>query len=152
MAKKDSVKTILIVTVIILIIAIIVLIIFLTKSKTDTVKAANIPQILGEFAAIPNVNLNSLRPQYRCSTSPDGSSGNSICSFVISDLYQAINICNKYPSNICGGFYYNTNGSSTDSSKSMTMFITGYPVTSTVKDNPNNASFGDAYLRQSNLS
>ena len=138
----DSFTTILLVFAIICIIIIIILSILYSDKSSSTIKASQCPSVAGEFAAIPNVDPAKLKVQNRCTAAPDGTLGNSVCSFSVNDLYTAMTICNRYISSVCGSFAYDS------ANKLMSMIVSGYPVNTVSIDNTSNP---DVYIRQNNL-
>lgn len=131
--------TVLLIFSILCIVVIIILVILYSDKSSNTIKASQCPQIGGEFAIIPNVTPSKLKIQNRCTVTPDGSLGNSVCSFTANDLYTAIAICNRYTSNVCDAFSYDTGN------KVMSMVVSGYPI---VSSNIDNSSNPDLYIRQ----
>ncbi len=126
---------------------VIFLVLYITKSS-ESIKPENAPKILGSYAVIPNVNNSNLKLQTTCSGSgtADGQIGTQNCNFNgIEDLFQAIEICNKYTFNdaqgyaTCNGFIY------IPSNKTMNFINTQYPITN---ENTDNITNGNVFLKQ----
>jgi len=119
----------------------VVFIVLYIKGRSDRIDPNNCPKVAGNYAVVPNVDLTTLKTLYQCGPNPDGVPGTSVCTFTgVSDLYEATNICNKYPNNICKTFYYNES-----SGGQMVIVASGYTITGVSKDNSQN---GNVYVSQ----
>jgi hypothetical protein len=126
-----------------------VILIFTNSSnRSKMIKPENCPKITGDYGIIPNVDPNNLTIVNQCSENPDGSPGTKPCTFAnnkngvtINNLYDAENICNKYSSDVCEGFYFNS------ATLSMSFYLTSYPPSSSTSSSANN-TFVDVYTKQ----
>lgn len=114
--------------------AIIVILLFENSSaKSKLIEPENCPQIKGDYGVIPNVDKNTLSPPISsCNPTVDpngtGSLGTSACTFSVTSLINAENICNNFPG-VCKGFYY-TAPSATGKNGSMSFYNTSFTPTS----------------------
>lgn len=137
-----QVNTILLLGIIIFFISSILFLILYLDARTNKISSENCPKILSDYALIPNVDPGTLKPQYTCTSTPNGAPGTSLCTFNgITSLTQATTICGLYTNNQCNGFAYN------NSTNTMTIINTGYSIDSTSKVTEQNF---DVYLKQAN--
>jgi hypothetical protein len=119
-----------------------------SSDSSKRISPENCPVIEGDYGVIPNVDPTNLTIVNQCSLNPDGSPGTQSCTFTnnknsvtINNLYDAENICNKYSSEVCNGFYFNS------STLSMSFYVTTYTPSSSTSSSANN-TFVDVYTRQ----
>lgn len=119
----------------------IVFLILYLKANSNKIDPNNCPSPKGTLGVIANVNPSSgFRTIYQCTGNADGSIGTSVCQFSgINDLYAAQKLCDKYPSNTCGGFYYDQNN------KQIIFVDTTFTIPSS---NVENSTFGNVFIRQ----
>jgi hypothetical protein len=121
-------------------IVIVILLFTNASTKSNYIQANTCPGIKSMYASIPNVAQLGLQINNQCGPQPDGTTGNSACSFSgIASLFDAQNICNKYPSVVCGSFSYNP------SLKTMNFVNSAYAINGQTTYNANNV---DVYIKQ----
>lgn len=130
------------------ILVIVLLIIKLSEDSSKKISPENCPTITGDYGVIPNVDPTTMTIVNKCTGNPDGSPGTQACTFTnnvnsvtINNLYDAQNICNKYSSDVCEGFYFNP------STLSMSFYLTSYPPVSSTTSSPNSTNV-DVYTKQ----
>jgi len=117
----------------------VVFIVLYIKVNSEKVSPENCPSTKGNYGVTTNVNPVELKNVYQCTATPDGTSGTSLCNFTSDNLYEAEQICNKYPSNTCTAFFFNAG------QKFMTFVNSGYGIKQATQIN---STYGDVYIRQ----
>jgi hypothetical protein len=118
----------------------IVFLVLYLKTKSDKIDPKNCPTTKSNLGVISNVDPSTTRFIFQCTGNADGSSGTSICQFSgYEDLYSVQQLCNKYPTNTCSGFYY-------DQTNKIVSFVdTSYTISSSSVEN---STFGNVFIRQ----
>jgi hypothetical protein len=117
----------------------VVFIVLYIKVNSEKVSPENCPSNKGNYGVTTNVNPLDLKNVYQCTPTPDGTSGTSICNFTADNLYEAEQICNKYPANTCTAFFFNS------AEKFITFVNADYGIKVATQVN---TSYGDVYIRQ----
>jgi len=119
----------------------IVFLVLYLRTKSNKIDPKNCPSVKGPLGVIANVNpATAFKTIFQCTSNADGSAGTSICQFGgINDLYAAENLCNKYPVNVCGGFYYD------QTNKNVIFVDTTYSIPGSAVEN---STFGNVFIRQ----
>ena len=127
---------------VILVAIVIFLLIRDNSTKSTYIPPQNCPKIISNYASIPNVNPNKLVIPSLCGGGlvPDGSLGNSICTFSnIASVYDAQIACNKYSPSVCSGYFYNN-------TTKVLSFINN--ITNINSEGTTNSNFGDTFIKQ----